>query len=96
MTVIKGVGPFPVALFRGASAPGGFDVSAPLPAATAVRQVSPEKSRRSYQQYQATLNGNGAIAQGSGAKAVGAGGIMVGGNVKGNIVAGNNNRINDK
>jgi hypothetical protein len=96
LTVIKGVGPFPVALYRGASVRGNFDVSAPLPAATAARQVSPEKSQRSYQQYQATLNGDGAIAQGDGAKAVGAGGIMVGGNMQGNIVAGNNNRINDK
>lgn len=38
--------------------------------------------------YNATLIGNGAIAQGTGATAVGAGGVMVGGNVTGNIKTG--------
>jgi len=96
LTVIKGVGPFPVALYQGATAPGAFDVSEEVPAETAARQVSPEKIQRSYSQYQAVLNGDGAIAQGEGAKAVGAGGIMIGGNVSGNITIGNNNRINDR
>jgi len=35
--------------------------------------------------YNATLTGDGAIAQRTGAKAVGAGGIMIGGNVSGSI-----------
>jgi uncharacterized caspase-like protein len=96
LTVIKGVGPFPVALFRGASAPGDFDVSADVPAGTAARQVSPEKSRRSYSQYQATLNGDGAIAQGPGATAVGKGGILIKGDVGGNFTVGNNNTFGDK
>jgi hypothetical protein len=96
LTVIKGVGPFPVALFHGASAPGDFDLSAGLPAQTAARQVNPEKSRRSYSQYQATLTGDGAIAQGPGARAVGAGGIMVDGDVNGNITIGHHNTINDE
>lgn len=96
LTVIKGVGPFPVALYQGATAPGAFDVSETVPAETATRQVSPEKVQRSYGQYQATLNGDGAIAQGNGAKAVGAGGIMIDGNYTGNITIGNNNRINDR
>ena len=43
----------------------------------------------------ATLTGDGGLAQGAGAKAVGKGGIMVEGNVTGNIVAGNNNTINE-
>lgn len=39
-------------------------------------------------QYQASLNGNGAIAQGPGAVAVGAGGVMIGGNNSGVINTG--------
>lgn len=96
LTVIKGVGTFPVALYRGASQPGAFDIDGPVPAGTALREISPEKSQRSYQRYQATLNGDGAIAQGAGAKAVGKGGILVEGDVSGNIVIGNNNKVNSK
>lgn len=96
LTVIKGVGPFPVALYRGASAPGQFDLSAAPPAETAARQISAEKSQRRYQQYQVSLNGDGAIAIGNGAKAVGKGGILIeSGDVGGNFTVGNNNRIND-
>lgn len=101
LTVLKGVGSFPVALYRGASQPGTFDVDESIPAETAIRQVSPEKSQRIYQRYTATLTGDGAIAQGDGAKAVGAGGVLidgdinVSGDVSGNFVIGNNNRIND-
>jgi hypothetical protein len=101
LTVLKGVGPFPVALYRCASQTGAFDAEESLPADTAVRQVSPEKSQRVYQLYKATLAGDGAIAQGDGAKAVGAGGTLieggvnVSGDVSGNIVIGNNNRINN-
>jgi hypothetical protein len=95
LTVIKGVGPFPVALYRGASTPGDFNLSAELPAETAARAISREKSQRRYQQYQATLNGDGAIAQGDGAKAVGKGGILIDGDLTGNIITGSNNQIND-
>ncbi|SRR5258706_2092680 len=51
LTVLKGVGPFPVALYRGASAAGSFDASEPAPAESAIRQVSPAASQRSYQRY---------------------------------------------
>lgn len=95
LTVIKGVGPFPVALYRGASEIGKFDLAAPVPTGPAIRQVSAEKSQRSYSQYQASLTGNGAIAQGPGARAVGAGGIMIDGDLHGNITIGNNNKINN-
>ena len=88
LTVIKGIGPFPVALYNGANQPGDFDASASVPDGTAVRQISAEKSQRSYNQYQATLNGDGAIAQGPGAKAVGKGGILIEGDVHGNITLG--------
>jgi hypothetical protein len=80
LTVIKGVGPFPVALCRGASQPGNFDSAEAVPTGAAVRAISPEKSRRSLQHYSAVLHGDGAIAQGDGAVAVGKGGIYIGGN----------------
>jgi hypothetical protein len=93
LTVLKGVGPFPVALYRGASSLGDFDATEPIPAKTAVREVKAERSQRIYNAY---LQGDGAIAQGDGAKAVGKGGIMIEGNVNGNIVVGNNNQVNSK
>lgn len=43
----------------------------------------------SGESYNATLTGNGAIAQGTGAKAVGAGGVLIEGDVKGDITTGN-------
>ncbi len=46
--------------------------------------------------YTAILKGDGAIAQGDGAIAVGKGGVNVGGNVTGNIVTGDKNKIEDK
>lgn len=94
LTVLKGVGPFPVALYRGASQVGAFDAEETLPAETAVREVSPEKSQRAYKRYTATLTGDGAIAQGDGAKAVGAGGRLldISGKVSGNVIFGDNVR----
>lgn len=98
LTVLKGVGPFPVALYRGASAGGDFDVAEPVPAETRAREVSPERSQRTLNNYLLNLTRDGAIAQGPGAKAVGKGGVMldIGGDVSGNIVIGNNNEINNK
>ncbi len=46
--------------------------------------------------YKAELHGDGAIAQGDNAKAVGKGGILIEGNVTGNVISGNNNKINKK
>jgi hypothetical protein len=45
LTVLKGIGPFCVALYRGASALGPFDEGEPPPEEGAVRQVRPERSR---------------------------------------------------
>ncbi len=94
LTVLKGVGPFPVALYRGASQTGAFEAEESLPDETAVREVSPEKSQRAYKRYTATLIGGGAIAQGDGAKAVGAGGrlLEISGKVSGNVIFGDNVR----
>lgn len=46
LTVLKGVGPFAVSLFRGASTLGDFDETAPAPDLPTVRQVRPEKAER--------------------------------------------------
>jgi hypothetical protein len=53
LTVLKGVGPFAVALYRGASQTDLSLAEAPaeLPADAAVRQTSPEKSQRFFQQF---------------------------------------------
>ena len=94
LTVLKGVGPFPVALYRGATDLGSFDASEPAPVETAARQVSPEKSQRMLNQYQAILTHDGAIAQGDHAVAVGKGGVYIGGKVTGStIITGDNNRV---
>ena len=46
--------------------------------------------------YNASLTGNGAIAQGAGAKAVGKGGVMIDGSVSSsNIITGDHNSVND-
>jgi hypothetical protein len=53
LTVLKGVGPFAVALYRGASQTdlGLAETPAEPPQEAAVRQTSPEKSQRLYQQF---------------------------------------------
>jgi hypothetical protein len=101
LTVLKAVGPFPVSLYRGATALGTFDAQESLPADTAAREVDPARSERRFQQiietvsYHAEVHGSGAIAQGAGAVAAGERGVAVGGNVQGGIiVTGDNTRLN--
>ncbi len=50
LTVLKGVGPFAVALYKGAASLGDFDDSEPVPQGMAVREVRPEKSQRIFNQ----------------------------------------------
>jgi hypothetical protein len=69
LTVLKGVGPFPVALFRGASAAGDFAPEGSVPEGTAAREVAPARSARLLESYVAHV------------KASGKGAIAVGGNV---------------
>jgi uncharacterized caspase-like protein len=93
LTVLKGVGPFAVSLYRGATTLGEIDGAAAPPEGTAVREVSPKQAQARLSQivgvsYQTNLTGNGAIAQGPGAQAVGAGGVLIGGKNTGNINAG--------
>ncbi len=50
LTVLKGVGPFAVALFRGATQPGNFPSDHAPPPETAMRTVEPSRSRWVFQQ----------------------------------------------
>jgi hypothetical protein len=50
LTVLKGVGPFAVSLYRGATTLGAFDQGAAPPEGIAVRQVSPAYSKAMLQQ----------------------------------------------
>ena len=53
-----------------------------------------ELLRAAGTRYEATLTGDGAIAQGEGATAVGAGGVYIGGDASGNtIVTGDGNEV---
>lgn len=90
LTVLKGVGPFPVALYKGASDLGTFDESESLPPGTAARQVEPAISQHRLEQYSRNVvaTGGSTVVQGSNNKVVGAGGVMVGGNVGGSINTG--------
>jgi hypothetical protein len=62
LTILKGVGPFAVALWRGAATLGVFDESATPPAETAVREVNPAYSQAMLRQYQQQIGSNSGIA----------------------------------
>ena len=51
LTVLKGVGPFPVSLYRGATAAAGFDASESLSPATPPREVDPTLSRSHFDRF---------------------------------------------
>jgi len=63
LTVLKGVGPFPLALYRGASQTGAFDVQETIPEETAVRRISEMASRRQFERVIKT--GGGAYIEGN-------------------------------
>lgn len=69
LTIIKGVGPYPVALFKGASTLGEFDETQPPPENPAVQQIEPEDAHRSFSQVIQVRDG--AVATGKGAIAIG-------------------------
>ncbi|MCS6880448.1 MAG: caspase family protein [Oscillochloridaceae bacterium] len=58
LTILKGVGPFAVALYRGATALGPFDASGALPEETAVRAVNPAYSQAMLRQHQQSIGGS--------------------------------------
>lgn len=104
LTVLKGVGPFAVALYRGASDPGSFAPEAAPPDLPAVQQVPPDYALKlslrhvntgggAYVEGNATISGGDFVGRDRNVIASG-GGIAIGGNVSSsNIVAGNNNII---
>ncbi|OAN45149.1 peptidase C14 [Chloroflexus islandicus] len=64
LTVLKGVGPFPVALYRGATTLGDFPADHAPPAGVALREVPPEHSQWVFAQ---SISGAGAVGIGGSA-----------------------------
>ncbi|MSP13737.1 MAG: caspase family protein [Chloroflexi bacterium] len=82
LTVLKGVGPFPVSLYRGATTLGTFDSQESLPEGSAVREVDQKHSARLFQTKTKIVTASGERA------------VAVGGNVTGStIITGNQNTI---
>jgi hypothetical protein len=73
LTILKGVGPFAMALYRGATTPGNFDASGTPPEGTAVREVNPAYSQAMLRQYQQRIGGNAQV------------GAAIAGDVYGNV-----------
>jgi len=65
LTVLKGVGPFAVALFRGATQLGAFPTDHAPPPETAMRAVEPTRSRWAFEQISGDLS-NSTIITGDG------------------------------
>jgi hypothetical protein len=61
LTILKGVGPFAVALYRGATTLGDFDASGGPPEGTAVREVNPAYSQAMLRQHQQSISGNAQV-----------------------------------
>jgi hypothetical protein len=59
LTVLKGVGPFAVALYKGAASLGDFDADQPAPVHGAVRQVKPEQAQKAVAKWVSA--GGGAV-----------------------------------
>lgn len=87
LTVLQGVGPFAVSLYKGASTLGDFDTSEPPPEDMAVRTVSSQESARHFQ-YHSVDTGGGAYIGGSvsigGGDFVGRDKVVGGDEVRGN------------
>ncbi len=61
LTILKGVGPFAVALYRGATTLGAFDASGGPPEGTAVREVNPAYAQAMLRQHQQHIGGNAQV-----------------------------------
>lgn len=61
LTILKGVGPFAVALYRGATTLGAFDASGSPPDSTAVREVNPAYSQAMLRQHQQSISDNARV-----------------------------------
>jgi hypothetical protein len=73
LTIIKGVGPFAVALYRGATTLGNFDASGGAPELDAVRAVNPVYSQTMLRRHEQAIGGNAQV------------GAAVAGDVQGNV-----------
>lgn len=83
LTVLRGVGPFPVSLYPGASSYGTFKAEDKLPPRTAARDVDPARSQRLFQQYISMVEASGDSA------------VAIGGNVtRSTIITGGQRTIN--
>jgi hypothetical protein len=58
LTILKGVEPFAIALYRGATPRSAFAASGSLPEGTAVRAINPAYSQAMLRQYQQAMGGN--------------------------------------
>ncbi len=88
LTVTKGVGPFAVSLFRGATSLGGFDESAPLPEAGKVHAVKPEKVVQRFKQMVQVINQSGGVNFGQGNRINIGGDVVAGDKIGGDKVGG--------
>ena len=104
LTIIKGIGPFAVSLFRGATSLGAFEDQAPLPEEVGAREVSPQQSQRLFQQIIKTGGGayiGGSVHTGGGdfvgrdkITLTGERGVAIGGSVKAStIITGDRNVV---
>jgi len=81
LTVLRGVGPFAVSLFQGATSLGSFAPEASTPVDTASREVDPQLSERLLGQYIQTITASGDRA------------VAIGGDVTGTIVTGDQQTV---
>ena len=98
LTVLKGVGPFPISLYKGATSLGEFDTNQPVPDLPTVHQVKLEKAMRLIKNYPASINTKN-IDTGGGAYIDGnintSGGDFIGRDRIGNEVFGDNYNVGD-
>lgn len=73
LTILKGVGPFAVALYRGATTLGAFDASGSPPEGTALRELNPAYAQAMLRQHQQQIGGNARV------------GAAIAGDVHGNV-----------
>lgn len=81
LNVLKGVGPYPIALYRGATRLGNFPANHIPPKETAVRQVDPARSQWAFEQ---SVRGTGAVGiTGNNNRVTNSGGntLQAGGNI---------------
>lgn len=96
LTVLKGIGPFAVALYKGASALGAINPNEPLPQGDAVREMSQEQSTK-YLNQRIVQTGGGAYVGGSvniqGGEFVGRDKIIQGDEVRGDEIRGDKRNV---